>query len=281
MKIKILSAIVAVSIAMGLCPLRAVEATPSEAAALSAPLPTLDTVLKRVAEQVEKVDENELMFKRGYSFTRVRKTEYKNSDGEVKKTEEKTKNNNPLTKRVAVVTKPAGVQPANGQGSAKETQANGADKPYERSDFQIDDDMLGRFDITLVRREMLNGRPALVIDFKPTKRKVSEKSIKEKLLNKAAGRVWIDEQESIPAKADLHLSAPVSVFGGLVGAVQKFTYSLNRQRTPEGIWFTVDSDWHLEGREVFFKRIIDYHEATTNVIHVPWPQPATVTTVRQ
>jgi len=69
----------------------------------------------------------------------------------------------------------------------------------------------------------------------------------------------------VPVRANLHLSAPVSVLGGLVGAVQKFSFSFNRQRTPEGIWITQDSDWHLEGREVFIKRIVDYHEEITDV----------------
>jgi hypothetical protein len=149
-----------------------------------------------------------------------------------------------------------------------ETQSNVRGKAFEKSDFPLGDDLISRFDFTLVRRELISGRPVLVIDFTPVKKKVPEKSIKEKFLNKAAGRVWVDEVDSVPVKADLHLSAPVSVLGGLVGAVQKFTFSFNRQRTPEGIWFTLDSDWHLEGREVFFRRIIDYHEETTNVLRV-------------
>ena len=238
----------------------------------AAPLPDVNSVLKRVIEQVEKESANERVFKQSYSFSRSKKTEFKNSKGEVKKTEAKTKVNDPLKARpprpAPQPATPRGVKPID---RATETQSNVKGKAFEESDFPLGDDLISRFDFTLVRREVLNERPVLVIDFAPVKKKVPENNLKEKFLNKAAGRVWVDEQDSVPVKADLHLSAPVSVLGGLVGAVQKFTFSFNRQRTPEGIWFTLDSDWHLEGREVFFRRIIDYHEETTNVLRVVPP----------
>lgn len=262
MNMRILFAVFAVVVAAGIHPMRADDA---------APLPELDSVLKRVMEQVEKEEQNEREFKLNYSYTRSKKTEFKNSKGEVKKTEAKTKANDPLARRAATTPKTPRPRGALADGPVTETQSNVRGKAFEKSDFPIGDDLINRFEFTLVRRELVNGRPTLVIDFKPANRKLPEKSIKEKFLNKAAGRVWVDEVDSVPVKADLHLSAPVSVLGGLVGAVQKFTFTFNRQRTPEGIWFTVDSDWHLEGREVFVRRIIDYHEETKDVIRVIAP----------
>jgi len=260
----------AVLFAAGVFPMRAGDATP---------LPEVDAVLKRVMEQVEKEEQSERTFKQSYSFTRSKKTEFKNSKGEVKKTEAKTRVNDPLIRRAATAAAVPRPRGANANGPVTETQSNVQGKAFEKSDFPIGDDLINRFEFTLVRRDVVNGRPALVIDFEPAKRKLPEKSIKEKFLNKAAGRVWVDEQDSVPVKADLHLSAPVSVLGGLVGAVQKFTFSFNRQRTPEGIWFTLDSDWHLEGREVFFRRIIDYHEEIKDVVRVP--SSASTTPVEQ
>lgn len=232
----------------------------------AAPLPAVDTVLKRVIEQVEREEENERLFKQTYSFQRSKVTEFKNGSGEVKKTESKLKVNDPLKPKPAkVAPKPMTGRNSRPDRPVTETQSNVRGKAFEKSDFPIGEDLIARFEFTLVRREVVNGRPAFVIDFEPTKKKVPENGLKEKFLNKAAGRVWVDEADSVPVKADLRLSAPVSVLGGLVGAVQKFTFSFTRQRTPEGIWFTLDSDWHLEGREVFFRRIVDYHEETKEV----------------
>ena len=260
MKTRILSAVFVACFTAAICHVRADEA---------APLPAVETVLKRVLEKVEKEEENERAFKQSYRYTRSKKTEFKNAKGDVKKSEARIKINDPLKpKPIAVTSKPVEKRVPQKDGPVTETQTNVRGKAFEKSDFPLGDDLISRFDFTLLRREMVNGRPALVIDFAPVKKMVPEKSIKEKFLNKAAGRVWIDEQDSVPVKANLHLSAPVSVLGGLVGAVKKFTFSFNRKRTPEGLWFTLDSDWHLEGREVFIRRIVDYHEEITDVLHV-------------
>jgi hypothetical protein len=135
----------------------------------------------------------------------------------------------------------------------------------------LNEDLLKRFDFTLSGREVVNGRPALIVDFKPASRKPPEKSIKDRFINKAAGRVWVDEADYAMVKADLHLTEKVNVVGGLVGAVAKFTLSIQRERTPEGLWFIRKQNWHLEGREVFIRRQVDYHEEYKDVrkVHEP------------
>jgi hypothetical protein len=221
---------------------------------------------------VEVAEQNERLFKESDIYTRTKKTEFKNSKGEVKKLEEKTSTNDPVQRRArAEAARPKPIKVAE-DDAPTETKTNVKGKAFEKSDFPIGEDLLSRFEFTLVKRELVNGRPALVIDFQPAKKKVPENGIKEKFLNKAAGRVWVDEQQSVPVKADLFLSKPVSVLGGLVGAVHKFNFTFTRMLTPEGIWFTRDTKWHLEGRELFIKRIVDYHEETTNVVrHVTSP----------
>ena len=104
-----------------------------------------------------------------------------------------------------------------------------------------------------------------MLDFKPAKKDLPERNIKDRFINKAAGRVWVDEADYVIAKAEVYLTEAVNVVGGLVGAVWKFNYSFDRERTSEGLWFTRAVDWHLEGREVILHRAIDYHEGKTGV----------------
>jgi hypothetical protein len=61
------------------------------------------------------------------------------------------------------------------------------------------------------------------------------------------------------------------VFGGLVGAVRKFTFAFERERVAEALWFTRRTTWHLEGREVFAQRVIDFREERSEV-HKPAPE---------
>ena len=42
-------------------------------------------------------------------------------------------------------------------------------------------------------------------------------------------------------------------------------YGFDRERTDDGLWFTRDVDWHLEGREVVINREVDYHEKMIDI----------------
>ncbi len=118
---------------------------------------------------------------------------------------------------------------------------------------------------TIVGRDRLDGRPAWMVDFVPANRPLPERNLKERFINKAAGRVWIDTADYSLVKAELHLTQQVNVGWGLVGAVWKFNYGFERDRTADGLWFTREVHWHLEGREVIINRTVDYHESLSDV----------------
>jgi len=223
----------------------------------TAPLPPLETVIQRALDRAAVEDENDREFNRNYQYQRIRLTEYRNGKGELKKHEEKrTPEGAGKTNSTPVIPpKPAEKNDA----PVSETHSNIHGKTFVVKDYSLSN-LVSRFQFTLVGRENVNGRSALVLDFQPAGKKLPVNSYKDNFINKAAGRVWVDEADYAIAKADLHLTQPVSVLGGLVGAVWKFTYSFERDRTPEGLWFARHVDWHLEGREVVFHRIVDYHE---------------------
>ena len=238
--------------------------------AADSPLPSAETVVKRVVERSENENENDRAFSQRYSFTRTKVTEYRNSKGDLKKREEKKSANNPSASPLDCRPQPAESKPesskdAPGTGAVTETSSNIRGKAFEKRDFRLDDDLLGRFEFTLAGRETVNGRSMWILDFKPANKKLPERTIKDKFINKAAGRLWVDEVDYVLARADLHLTETVNVVGGLVGAVWKFFYSFSRERLPDGLWFTRDVDWHLEGRELIVRRSVDYHEKRTGV----------------
>ena len=234
------------------------------------PLPPVATVLKRVACQTEKENANERAFNQRYGYTRTKVTEYRNANGDLKKREEKKMANLPSAVPVAYRAQLAGLTPGPNLGAEKSEAATDASssvrgKAFEKKDFSINDDLLGRFEFDLAGRKTINGRATLMLDFKPAKKNPPERNIKDRFINKAAGRVWVDEADYVIAKADVHLTEAVNVVGGLVGAVWRFNYSFDRERTSDGLWFTRAVDWHLEGREVILRRAIDYHEGKTGV----------------
>jgi hypothetical protein len=233
------------------------------------PLPTVDFLLQQVVARAVKEDTNDDLFAMNYQYTRTRTWEYRNSSGQLTSHEEKSSvENKPLrmaakAARLAAGNLPAPTPPAVRDEPVSETHSNIRGKALKVKDYSIPN-LIKRFQFTIVGREMLNGRPAIVADFKPISNNLPVNQFADKFINKAAGRVWIDEGDYAIAQAHLYLTQQVDVLGGLVGAVWKFTYAFTRVRTPEGYWFARNLDWHLEGREVVFNRIVDYHERKLN-----------------
>ena len=228
------------------------------------PLPTLEDIFKRVMERARREDENERSFNEQFFYVRSRTTEFHNSKGEVKKHDAKTSTNNPAIKVVVLRPVPPPVLPSGTNQPVSDTHSNVRGKAFDKNDFLLNGDLLRRFEFKLAGRETVHGRTALVLDFAP-KKNLPERNLKDKFINKAAGRVWVDEGDYALGKVAIRLSERVNVLGGLVGAIWKFTYDFDRERTADGLWFTREANWHLEGREVLFQRTVDYHEERTDV----------------
>jgi hypothetical protein len=225
----------------------------------SAPLPSLEVVIQRALARASKEDDNDREFNRQYHYSRVRVTDFHNANGELKSHEEKNTEEGVRTNSSVIVAPVVAHAPVEKDAPVSETHSNIHGNALRVKDYSLTN-LVSRFQFTLVGRETVNGRPALVLDFKPAAKDLPVNNYKDHFINKAAGRLWVDEADYAIARGDMHLTQQVEVLGGLVGAIWKFTYSFDRERTPEGLWFSRHVDWHLEGREVVFRRIVDYHE---------------------
>ena len=224
-----------------------------------APLPAVETIVERAVERAQKEMENDATFKANYSFKRSKTTEYKNIRGNVTKRKEKTNLNRPSPRAL-------GPSADEATGNAwVSTNKVSSDTSLHKRDLLANTNLINRFKFELQGREVINGRSAFVVDFKPASRKPPTSSLKDRCLNKAVGRVWVDETEFVIVKAEARLTEGIGVVGGLIGAVHKFNFSFGRERTDEGIWYTRLLTWHLELREVIMERVIDCVETKTEV----------------
>jgi hypothetical protein len=229
------------------------------AADAGGPLPDVETVLKQVTQRAAREGENDRLFADRYTYEESKVTEYRNGKGQLlKRDEQKRSRNSAIT--TAALTTSDGVSK---DGTANPSKVRG--QAFQKKDFLLSGDLLKRFSFSVAGRDTIAGRPMVMIDFVPLKTDLPERNLKDRFINKASGRVWVDEADGALAKADLHLTQPVSVLGGLVGSVWKFNYGFERSRTADGIWYTRTVDWHLEGREVVVNRVVDYHEQKTEV----------------
>jgi len=247
-------------------------------------LPPIDTVLKHIRVMANHEQGNDRLFRSRYAYVQTVSNRELDSKGRIKKDDHTETRNNPRVvpasfKRPGPNANPPGdssrsprdnavgkskagpTAPAAGSSKTDESDS----KPYQKEEFALNDDLLSRFDYTIVKREQINGRNTLVIDFQPANKKLPNHGLKDRFINKTAGRVWVDEGDWMLAKIDFHLIDSVHVVGGLVGAVKAFTFHLDRCRTSDALWYVADNNWHLEGREFFSRKILEYEEHRSNV----------------
>jgi len=231
----------------------------------NAPLPTTKLIFQRVVERAKKESDNDRVFDERYSYSRTKVTEYRNSAGELKKSEAKSSAHDPTAAKHSQPDAVKSNPDSEKSEAVSDTHSNVRGRQLKRDDFLLNQDLVRRFQFTLAGREWINGRPALAIDFVPVNKKMPERNLKDRFINKAGGRVWVDEVDYCLVKADVHLTQKMNVGFGLIGAVWKFDYGFERERTDDGLWFTRAVNWHLEGREVVINRRVDYHEKMTDI----------------
>ena len=233
-------------------------------------LPKVDEVLSRVLERAKAEGRDYREFRNRYAFTRTRTTETRNGKGALKSQETRKSEHIPKPQPAPAS---VSVPPSDDSrdhvrvGNDVRPDASGdiKGKAFDQGDFPLTADLVKRFQFTLAGREMLGTRPALLVDFRPASGNLPVRNLKDRFINRSAGRAWIDEKDFALVKVDLHLTEPVSVVGGLVGAVRKCNYNFHRERTAEGLWFTAQVDWHLEGRQFLATKTIDHHEKREQV----------------
>lgn len=110
-------------------------------------------------------------------------------------------------------------------------------------------DLVSRYTFTLMRQEPINGRLAHVLTFKPRSGELPVREISDRFINNLRGVIWVDAQDHEIAKADLSLQSEVTLWGGILGALRKFDYKLERIRVDEGVWFNRWTRGELVGRK--------------------------------
>lgn len=115
-------------------------------------------------------------------------------------------------------------------------------------------DMLSRFDFELIERTTVADRDSFLLTFKP-KSGTKDDAMVDRFLNRLQGKIWIDRQDNEIVRAEIGLRSPVTIFGGIVGAVNRFNYTVERAPLGRGgIWLNRASQGDFEVRKVLVSR---------------------------
>jgi hypothetical protein len=111
-------------------------------------------------------------------------------------------------------------------------------------------DLAARFDFTLLAVTNVNGRAAYEISFQPKNPQLPVHRMVDRLLNQISGTLWIDAEEFEVARADVSLRSEVNLLGGIIGSLKKLSYTLERTRVADGVWFSTLSNGDFQGRKL-------------------------------
>ena len=132
----------------------------------------------------------------------------------------------------------------------KKEQAKG-----DRKEEETLDEVFNMYDVRLVRREILEGVPALLLTFK-TKPNYKPRTDDGKILKKIAGRAWVAEADHELVKIEAEVVEPLSIGAGLLARVQRGTaLTFERRRINNEIWLPVKAEVLVKGRLMLFKGI--------------------------
>ncbi len=119
--------------------------------------------------------------------------------------------------------------------------------PATRGTF-VPADLTRRFDVVRLRMESQAGRATHVLSFKPKSPPPAAASMADRVANHLSGTVWIDDEEAELVRVEVKLDERVKLWGGILGVVDEFTYSLKRTRGREGVWRNELADIQLDAR---------------------------------
>jgi hypothetical protein len=122
-----------------------------------------------------------------------------------------------------------------------------------RREEQIIDDALGVFDVKITGREDVNGRPSIVLTFKP-RQAYKPKTSEGKNMQHVAGRAWIDEEDHQVARVEMEVIDPISIGLGLLARLQKgASIRAERGKFNGEIWLPVKTEVTLNARVLLLK----------------------------
>ncbi len=172
--------------------------------------------------------------------TRVKKDGKPLSDEEQKKEDEKTR------KRIEEH------QKRQAKKEAKEEKAKEEGKSEEKDEPGIEV-FLRACQFVNPRRERFRGQDVLVFDFEPNP-EFKPRKLAEKVVQKLAGVVWVDEKAHDVARLEANFVGDVKIAGGLLANVQKGTsFVFEQAYINSEVWLPTYMEAHVGARVLLVK----------------------------
>jgi hypothetical protein len=241
-----------------------------------APLPDLETVMKAIIANQEKVDEL-----REHYTCRMTEIERKHDgDGRVKETETKIYEVTPIgdeaverllsvngkelspseqekeDKRIQKEIEEILKRREKKQQKKEEREAREArgEKEKQDKDELTILDFLRISEITSVRREVFRGQQVIAFDFEPRKGFKPKNRVQD-IVNKLAGTIWVDENAKQVARLEARLTDSFKLGGGVLASIAPSTaFAFEQEKIGDEIWMPSFGEANISARVMLFAK---------------------------
>ncbi|MEO8586323.1 MAG: hypothetical protein ABI584_09205 [Acidobacteriota bacterium] len=116
-------------------------------------------------------------------------------------------------------------------------------------------ELFDRFLIRVIGEEIVEGRPAYVLEFSPNPSAPLAKNLGDRALNALAGRILVDAVDLQVRSVVAHLTKPVKVAGGIAANVKEGEIVYVGQPLGGDLWFPCVVELRLTGKTALFFRL--------------------------
>jgi hypothetical protein len=139
------------------------------------------------------------------------------------------------------------------EGEAAEAKRRERQARRERQEREIVDELFRVYDIAITGRELVEGRSAIVVTFQP-RPGVKPSNRSGKILQKFAGRAWVDEEDRQVVRADGELLDTFSYGLGVLARLFKgATASFQRTKVNGEVWLPAEARFTGHARLLLLK----------------------------
>ena len=123
----------------------------------------------------------------------------------------------------------------------------------DRERRAIIEDGLAVFAPTLVRRELLDGHPVIVIalNARPDARVITREG---RWMKQFEGMAWVSEVDHEIVKLDMHAKGDVTIGWGLLGRIHEGSRFIFQRRKVENVWLPAQITFDATGRTLLLRK---------------------------
>ncbi|MBN2433553.1 MAG: hypothetical protein JXQ27_18950 [Acidobacteria bacterium] len=114
--------------------------------------------------------------------------------------------------------------------------------------------LLDKYAYRIVARETLWDRTAIKIRFDPIPGRFSGGKIADRILEKTAGYIWIDEEEKELMKVEAEITSSVHIGWGILGSINLLRLEYHRRKYDDRHWFLSFLQVRVRVRMLFFTK---------------------------